>query len=148
MTIRRHPPHAHASASHRRRVAVRALEDPPEVERLQLWFGFIAGLSPFAIAAYEFGKRVLIQKRCARCAGAGLVVLGDDGRKVKCPACGGFLPWESWERFLTSEVGNGGVVRAPKGQTSAFYSVEKAVEASERMVRDDARERAREREDA
>ena len=59
--FRRHPPSR----------PPRALPDADvaPVEAWQLWFGFIAGVSPFAIAAYEFGKRVLIQRRCALCAG-------------------------------------------------------------------------------
>ena len=107
----------------------------------QLWFGFFAGVFPFAIAAYEFGKRALIQRRCAYCSGSGLISVGPsrgDGsgepRLVKCTQCGGFLPWQSWERFLSSDPGNGGVLRAPKGQTSAFYDVGASVEASRRAA--------------
>ena len=129
--------------SHRRhRVAARALDDPAPVEAWQLWFGFVSGLSPFVIAAWEFGKRVAIQRACAVCGGSGLVTTtrGTTARKVKCRACGGFLPWESWERFLTSEVGNGGVVRAPMGQKSALYDVAAATRASREVA---AREGAR-----
>ena len=62
------------------------------------------------------------------CNGSGLI---ERGRyKRKCTSCGGFLPWESWGQFLTSEAGNGGVVRVPKGQTSVFYNVDAAREAS------------------
>ena len=103
----------------------------------QLYVGFFAGLAPFIIAAYEFGKRVRIQRLCARCAGSGLIdVERKKGgtRKVKCTSCGGFLPWESWERFLSSDPGNGGVLRAPKGQTRALYDVEASVEASRRAA--------------
>ena len=132
--FRRHPPSR----------PPRALPDADvaPVEAWQLWFGFIAGVGPFAIAAYEFGKRVLIQRRCALCAGSGLVEVerSRGARLVKCTACGGFLPWQSWERFLSSEAGNGGVVRAPKGQTSAFYSVEKATAASREMAARRARD--------
>jgi len=116
--------------------------DPEAVQTWQLWFGFFAGLSPVVIAAYEFGKRVLIQRRCARCAGSGLIVVGAgaDARKVKCASCGGFLPWESWSRFLSSDPGNGGRLRAPRGQTRVLYDVEASVEASRRAVESDARE--------
>ncbi len=47
-------------------------------------------------------------------------------RRAFFPFLGGFLPWQSWERFLTSEVGNGGVLRFPKGQKSLFFDVEAA----------------------
>lgn len=104
--------------------------EPPDVS-WEIYFGFIAGLSPFVIAAYEFGKRILIQQRCEVCTGSGLVTKGRFKRK--CPACGGFLPWESWEQFLSSEAGNGGVVRFPKGQKSAFFDVDAATAASKKM---------------
>ena len=104
------------------------------IEPWQLYFGFFAGIAPFLIAAYEFGKRILIQRKCAMCQGSGLIKKGEYARK--CTACGGFLPWESWERFLdvgtTAKIGNGGRVRVPEGQTSVFYDVEKTVLASEK----------------
>ena len=104
------------------------------IEPWQLYFGFFAGIAPFIIAAYEFGKRILIQRKCALCQGAGLIKKGEYARK--CTACGGFLPWESWERFLdvgtTAKIGNGGRVRVPEGQTSVFYDVEKTVLVSEK----------------
>ena len=127
-------PRASSSSRHRRPrgVAVRALDDPAPVETWQLWFGFFAGVSPFAIAAWEFGKRVAIQRACASCGGCGLVLVG--ARKTKCPACGGFLPWESWARFLSSDVGNGGVVRAPMGQRSVLYDVEASTRASREVA--------------
>ena len=31
----------------------------------QVWVGAIVGVIPFIIGAYEFGKRILIQRRCA-----------------------------------------------------------------------------------
>ena len=104
------------------------------IEAWQLYFGFFAGIAPFIIAAYEFGKRILIQRKCALCQGSGLIRKGEYSRK--CTACGGFLPWESWERFLdvgtAAKIGNGGRVRVPEGQTSVFYDVEKTVLASEK----------------
>jgi hypothetical protein len=90
----------------------------------QIYYGFIAGLSPFVIAAYEFGKRILIQRQCELCGGSGLIQKGRYSRK--CTSCGGFLPWQSWELFFTSEAGNGSRVNAPKGQTSVFYDVDAA----------------------
>ena len=90
----------------------------------QIYYGFIAGLSPFVIAAYEFGKRIIIQRQCELCGGSGLIQKGRYSRK--CTSCGGFLPWQSWELFFTSDAGNGSRVRAPKGQTSVFYDVEAA----------------------
>ena len=76
------------------------------VEPWQLWFGLWIGLSPFVIAAYEFGKRILIQRQCELCSGSGLIQKGRYARK--CTSCGGFLPWQSWGQFFTSEAGNGG----------------------------------------
>ena len=135
--------HARPSTS-RARSRSRALAndvDPEAVQTWQLWFGFFAGLSPVVIAACEFWKRARIQSRCARCAGSGLVVVvvGDEKRKVKCASCGGFLPFESWSRFFSSDPGNGGRLRAPRGQTRVLYDVDASVEASRRAV-----ERARE----
>ncbi len=135
--------HARPSTS-RARSRSRALAndvDPEAVQTWQLWFGFFAGLSPVVIAAWEFWKRARIQRRCARCAGSGLVVVGvgDEARKVKCASCGGFLPFESWSRFFSSDPGNGGRLRAPRGQTRVLYDVDANVEASRRAV-DDARE--------
>ena len=95
----------------------------------QLYTGLVAGLFPIVIASYEFGKRWLIQARCETCGGTGLVAArrreGSTApvRKVKCRECGGFLPWESWELFLSSDAGNGGPLRQPRGQTSVFYKV-------------------------
>ena len=103
----------------------------------QIYYGFIAGLSPFVIAAYEFGKRIIIQRQCELCRGSGLIQKGRYSRK--CTSCGGFLPWQSWELFFTSDAGNGSRVRAPKGQTSVFYDVEAA-------RRDGAEQAARARE--
>ena len=133
--------HARTSTS-RPRASTRALAndvDPEAVQTWQLWFGFFAGLSPVVIAAWEFWKRARIQRGCARCAGSGLVVVGvgDEKRKVKCASCGGFLPFESWSRFFSSDPGNGGRLRAPRGQTRVFYDVDASVEASRRAVDDD-----------
>lgn len=70
---------------------------------LQVWFGAVVGLIPFCIASFEFGKRIIIQRRCPACAGSGLVPVGGGTagrarlqRLVKCKECGGFFPWISW----------------------------------------------------
>ncbi|KAG1658771.1 hypothetical protein FOA52_001314 [Chlamydomonas sp. UWO 241] len=93
----------------------------------EVWIGFIAGVIPFAIGSWEFGKRILIQQRCTVCAGKGLVPSSKEGTKYvrKCPQCGGFFPWVSWKLFLTSTAapGNGGPLQYPKGQTSVFFKV-------------------------
>eukprot|EP00793_Prasinoderma_coloniale_P005298 PRCOL_00004706-RA len=91
------------------------------VTALQLVVGFVVGVFPFAWASVEFGKRILIQRRCEGCGGSGLVEIGSKGlrRKVRCRACGGFLPWESWEKFFlgTGTPGTGGPLLVPRGQT-------------------------------
>ncbi|CAG9466440.1 unnamed protein product [Pedinophyceae sp. YPF-701] len=94
----------------------------------QIWFGAAIGVFPFIIASYEFGKRILIQRRCQRCEGSGLVPSSRvKERLVKCPECGGFFPWQSWSRFFEAnapgQVGNGGPLLQPRGQTSVFYKV-------------------------
>jgi hypothetical protein len=40
----------------------------------EIWFGAAAGVIPFVIASYEFGKRILIQRRCPTCKGSGLIM--------------------------------------------------------------------------
>jgi hypothetical protein len=93
----------------------------------QVWVGFIAGVFPFLIASIEFGKRIVIQRRCETCKGRGLVsVQGTRGpRLVKCRECGGMLPWLSWKAFWSANLrpGNGGPLLQPKGQTSVLYRV-------------------------
>ncbi|GLC37421.1 hypothetical protein PLESTB_001589200 [Pleodorina starrii] len=94
----------------------------------EIWLGFVAGVVPFLIGSYEFGKRIIIQLRCEQCGGRGLVPSSGPGRDKylrKCPQCGGFFPWISWKMFLTSTAapGNGGPLQQPRGQTSVFYSV-------------------------
>ena len=42
----------------------------------------------------------IIQRRCERCEGSGLVMKGRFARK--CPECGGFFPWQA--RALTCNV--------------------------------------------
>ncbi|XP_039139704.1 uncharacterized protein LOC120277026 isoform X1 [Dioscorea cayenensis subsp. rotundata] len=58
-----------------------------------------AGVMPFVVAAIEFSKRIVAQRKCGLCGGSGLVQR--ENYYVKCPGCGGFLPWQSWKRFFT-----------------------------------------------
>ncbi|GMH42965.1 hypothetical protein BSKO_10887 [Bryopsis sp. KO-2023] len=89
----------------------------------EIYFGAAAGVVPFIIGAWEFGKRIVIQRRCGVCEGSGLVEKGRFLRK--CPECGGFFPWQGWGQFFsaTASPGNGGVLRQPRGQTSVLYKV-------------------------
>jgi len=96
----------------------------------EIWVGSLAGVFPFIIGASEFSKRILIQRRCERCRGSGLVerpAPGGSGAMQlrKCPECGGFFPWQSWRQFFeaTSRPGNGGPLLQPRGQTSVLYRV-------------------------
>lgn len=120
---------------------------PPPPPGPEIWIGAIVPVGVFIFGAVEFTKRIVIQRRCAVCSGTGLVTLGGDaaapGRKVKCRACGGFFPWESWGRFLEAAAtpGNGGVLRPPTlpRQTSVVYrvpSVEEAKEAADQLERE------------
>ncbi|CAA0815372.1 Unknown protein [Striga hermonthica] len=89
------------------RAAVRAVDDisaaitssQPQIT-WQIVLGALAGVSPFVVAGIEFSKRIIEQKKCKVCNGSGLV-LRDDKYYFRCPACGGFLPWQSWRRFFT-----------------------------------------------
>ncbi|XP_068339737.1 uncharacterized protein [Pyrus communis] len=79
---------------------VSAVADPtPVVITWQIVVGAIAGVTPFVVAGIEFSKRIIAQKRCEVCRGSGLVLTKDN--YVKCPECGGFLPWQSWKRFFS-----------------------------------------------
>lgn len=49
---------------------------PMETPSWEIWAGFVAGVVPFIIASYEFGKRIIIQRRCPDCQGRGLVQRG------------------------------------------------------------------------
>nr|XP_018676613.1 PREDICTED: uncharacterized protein LOC103970577 isoform X1 [Musa acuminata subsp. malaccensis] len=66
----------------------------------QIAVGALAGITPFVVAGIEFSKRIIAQRKCEVCAGSGLVLLKDKSY-VRCPGCGGFLPWQSWKRFFT-----------------------------------------------
>ena len=88
----------------------------------QVYVGAVIGVIPFIIATYEFGKRVIIQRRCSVCGGSGLVLKGKYYKK--CVACGGFLPWLGWRMFFFSSPGNGSPVMPPMNQKNKlFYSV-------------------------
>ncbi|KAG0447401.1 hypothetical protein HPP92_028367 [Vanilla planifolia] len=65
----------------------------------QIFVGALAGVTPFIVAGIEFGKRIVTQRNCGTCGGSGLV--HSDQSYVRCPTCGGFLPWQSWKRFFT-----------------------------------------------
>ncbi|KIY99314.1 hypothetical protein MNEG_8647 [Monoraphidium neglectum] len=47
----------------------------------QVWFGAFVGVVPFVIGAYEFTKRILIQRRCKACDGRGLILKGKYPKK-------------------------------------------------------------------
>ena len=112
----------------------------------EIWVGAAVPVAVFALGAWEFTKRILIQRRCAVCAGTGLVKMGGRGgwaaggavsaspspaRLVKCRACGGFFPWQSWDRFLSSAPGNGGPLQQPTlpRQAGVVYRVPSVEEA-------------------
>ena len=61
----------------------------------------------------------MIQRRCETCQGSGLVQRG--GKARKCLQCGGFFPFVSWQQFFSSDIGNGGPLQQPRGQTSVLY---------------------------
>ncbi|KAL5548560.1 hypothetical protein UlMin_003791 [Ulmus minor] len=61
--------------------------------------GAIAGVTPFVVAGIEFSKRIIAQKTCEICGGSGLVLKKEN--YVRCPGCGGFLPWQSWRIFFS-----------------------------------------------
>ncbi|KAJ3696191.1 hypothetical protein LUZ60_001568 [Juncus effusus] len=86
----------------RRRISVRAIDGtdlaPVEIT-WQITIGALAGITPFVIAGIEFSKRIIAQKKCEVCGGSGLVLR--DKIYVRCQGCGGFLPWQSWKRFLS-----------------------------------------------
>ncbi|KAI3828343.1 hypothetical protein L1987_02443 [Smallanthus sonchifolius] len=65
----------------------------------QIIVGSIAGVTPFVVAGIEFSKRIVAQKKCIECGGSGLVLIEEE--YIRCPNCGGFLPWQSWKRFFS-----------------------------------------------
>ncbi|KAI3496854.1 hypothetical protein L1887_39232 [Cichorium endivia] len=65
----------------------------------QIVVGSIAGVTPFVVAGIEFSKRIVAQKKCFECGGSGLVLI--EKEYIRCPNCGGFLPWQSWKRFFS-----------------------------------------------
>ncbi|KAL3503587.1 hypothetical protein ACH5RR_038036 [Cinchona calisaya] len=76
------------------------LDPAQSVVTWQIVVGALAGVTPFMVAGIEFGKRIVKQRQCGECKGSGLV-LRNDQQYIKCPACGGWLPWQSWRRFFT-----------------------------------------------
>lgn len=92
--------------------------------------GAVALAVPFFVAAVLFGERIYRQRSCKKCEGTGLVpnragylkrcqayVLSDLNNEeeptyfiltltIECygeqQRCGGFLPWQSWEKFFTT----------------------------------------------
>ena len=103
--------------------------------------GAVVPVAVFLYGLAEFTKRVIIQRRCAVCAGSGLVPAASNGRLVKCRECGGFFPWTSAARFFeaTTRPGNGGPLLVPRGQSGRLSyrvpSVEEAAEARRRVAR-------------
>ncbi|KAJ8509857.1 hypothetical protein OPV22_000291 [Ensete ventricosum] len=80
--------------------AVGATDLAPVEITWQIAVGALAGIAPFVVAGIEFSKRIIAQRTCGVCGGSGLVLLKDKSY-VRCPGCGGFLPWQSWKRFFT-----------------------------------------------
>ncbi|KAK6947035.1 hypothetical protein RJ641_000508 [Dillenia turbinata] len=79
---------------------ISAAADPAQVQvTWQIVAGAVAGVTPFVVAAIEFSKRIVAQKRCSACGGSGLVQR--ENYYFRCPSCGGFLPWQSWKRFFS-----------------------------------------------
>ncbi|ESR65761.1 hypothetical protein CICLE_v10009869mg [Citrus x clementina] len=66
---------------------VSSVADPVTAEvTWQIIVGAIAGVTPFVVAGIEFSKRIIAQRRCEVCGGAGLVLREKD--YFKCPECG------------------------------------------------------------
>ncbi|CAN6470670.1 unnamed protein product [Victoria cruziana] len=77
----------------------RAASEPATAEvTWQIVVGALAGVTPFVVAGVEFSKRIIAQRRCGVCGGSGLVLR--ENNYLRCPGCGGFLPWQSWRRFF------------------------------------------------
>ncbi|KAM6580696.1 hypothetical protein CsatA_004470 [Cannabis sativa] len=77
-----------------------AAADPaPDGFTWQIVVGALAGVTPFVVAGIEFSKRIIAQRSCEVCGGSGLVLKKEN--YVRCPGCGGFLPWQSWKRFFS-----------------------------------------------
>ncbi|KAK9833912.1 hypothetical protein WJX74_009758 [Apatococcus lobatus] len=107
--------------------------------------GAVVATVPLIVASYEFGKRILIQRRCPVCKGSGLIARGRFLRK--CSQCGGFLPWQGWKTFFlsTAAPGNGGPLRQPRGQTGVFYKVPPRQLEEEKEQRQEQRQQQRQR---
>ncbi|XP_057439799.1 uncharacterized protein LOC130731508 [Lotus japonicus] len=77
------------------------LDPAPAEITWQIVVGTIAGVTPFVVAGVEFSKRIMAQRRCEVCGGSGLVLREKEKDYIRCPECGGFLPWQSWKRFFS-----------------------------------------------
>ncbi|KAL4580017.1 hypothetical protein LXL04_016190 [Taraxacum kok-saghyz] len=80
-------------------VDVSTITSDPITPTWQIVVGSIAGVAPFVVAGIEFSKRIVAQKQCVECRGSGLVLI--EKEYIRCPNCGGFLPWQSWKRFFS-----------------------------------------------
>lgn len=91
----------------------------PDTQGNPCWAIIVTQLGNHSYTAIEHLQ--LIQRRCEKCNGSGLVERGPFLRK--CPECGGFFPWQGWKQFLTSTAapGNGGVLRQPRNQEGVIY---------------------------
>ncbi|KAK2987087.1 hypothetical protein RJ640_004813 [Escallonia rubra] len=57
----------------------------------------ISGVNDVSVVAAD--PKQVAQRRCGECGGSGLVMR--DKECIRCPECGGFLPWQSWKRFFS-----------------------------------------------
>ncbi|KVI02317.1 uncharacterized protein LOC112500641 [Cynara cardunculus var. scolymus] len=95
----------HRFSSRRKRISAiveaSAITSDPITPQItwQIVVGSIAGVTPFVVAGIEFSKRIVAQKQCVQCGGSGLVLM--EKEYIRCPNCGGFLPWQSWKRFFS-----------------------------------------------
>lgn len=110
----------------------RAAETAADAAQIQATAGSMIAVIPLVIATYEFSKRIVMQRRCARCGGSGLI-LDFYGREAKCDACGGFLPWKNWRLFFSLRPGNGGPLRQPRGQGKVLYDVNTTIEQGRKL---------------
>ncbi|KAL8239193.1 hypothetical protein R6Q59_015760 [Mikania micrantha] len=81
-------------------------------------FEIAAGVAPFVVAGIEFSKRIVAQKKCIECGGSGLVLI--EKEYIRCPNCGGFLPWQSWKRFFSTKVVLGSRIQTSKAGLGVF----------------------------
>ncbi|KAK4533545.1 hypothetical protein CCYA_CCYA17G4427 [Cyanidiococcus yangmingshanensis] len=65
-----------------------------------IWAASILSTVPFFVGLVVFARAIGRQRSCPRCKGSGLVATGTKVM-VRCPECGGFLPWQHWWRFFS-----------------------------------------------